>query len=548
MTNKAPLLRSAGTVLALALAAAACSDDPTAARPDALSALTQASMSAGAPQTIPFVSNRVKYRDTGKKAARGRAGSAQITALALLGKNGVTELGVTAASADTSRPGAPAIGKVQVKALGHDSARIGTRNYNGLPGAAFFGTTLQGLARGSRLEVQANVQGIDANRTDVVTATETVKLRPDLAVDVSTLRRASTGVRIGILGVVAERNGDVGARANCLLYVDGALADAAIGIWVDAGDAVTCAFSHTFTTAGEHTVEVRADSVHPGDYDLSNNADATTIDVVARPQLFVFEATAQEAFDSLDSRSTQAWRDSAGSYGESLFRMTQRNRTQTAMISGRSPVAMSGPFRVDVSQRGDSTIHSASYYGMPRDTFPADTVPNDTVPSDTVPSDTIPNDTIPGDTTRFATAAWSADPYCMQQFDGGVFFFACTSRNESYTEFRYTRSAGSVTYHSYQHVREFDASTGQENVYTSNTSGSFGHGVLGPMSNRYSFYVRFTDGQVNLLANPTLELTPRLEDWSSPESCWESESWGNWTRSCSQTTYLRYIREGRYPG
>ncbi|HEX2201928.1 MAG TPA: hypothetical protein VHG91_01455 [Longimicrobium sp.] len=547
MQPKAPLVRAAGTALALALAAAACSDDPTAARPDALSALTQASLSGSAPRSIPFVSNAVKYRDTGKRAARGRAGSAQITALALLGKDGVTELGVTAASADTSRPGTPQIRKVQLKALDHDSAQVGTRNFNGLPGAAFFGTTLGGLARGSRLEVQANVEGIDANRTDVVTATETVKLRPDLAVDVSTLRRASTGVRIGILGVVAERNGDVGARANCLLYVDGTLADQAIGIWVDAGDAVTCAFSHTFNTPGVHTVEVRADSVHPGDYDRSNNADTATIDVVARPQSFVYDAMAQEAFDSLHSVNTQAWRDSTGSFGESTFLFSQTGRSQTAMISGRSPVAMTGPFRVDVFQRGDSVIHAAQYFGVPHDTVPGDTVPNDTIPNDTIPSDTIPSDTIPGDTTRFATAAWSADPYCMAQFDGGVFFFACTSRNESYTEFRYTRSAGSVTYHSYQHVREFDATTGVENVYTSNTSGSFGHGVLGQMGNRYTFYVRFTDGVSNLLANTTFDLVPRLEDYSSPETCWESEGWGNWTRSCSQTTFLRYIREGRDP-
>jgi len=66
-------------------------------------------------------------------------------------------------------------------------------------------------------------------------------------------------------------NGNIGARTDCVLYVNDVEADRAAGIWVDSGDSVSCAFSPSFTTLGTNRLKVRAESVDPGDWDNANN-------------------------------------------------------------------------------------------------------------------------------------------------------------------------------------------------------------------------------------------------------------------------------------
>jgi len=89
-----------------------------------------------------------------------------------------------------------------------------------------------------------------------------------------------------------ERNGDVGARASCVLYVDGTAVDRVDGIWVDAGGVVSCAMTHSFSTAGTHALEVRAENVRPGDYDDANNRATASIQIV---QLREFRAFSLQA-------------------------------------------------------------------------------------------------------------------------------------------------------------------------------------------------------------------------------------------------------------
>jgi hypothetical protein len=100
---------------ALALLAAACSDEPTApARTPAGGA--RAAASAGAHPR--FVANAVKYRDAGAKPATGRSGSSSLAVRALLGMDGVTQLEVTTGSFDGGRAATTPLAKVQVKQLG----------------------------------------------------------------------------------------------------------------------------------------------------------------------------------------------------------------------------------------------------------------------------------------------------------------------------------------------------------------------------------------------------------------------------------------------
>ena len=210
-----------------------------------------------------FVPNSVKYRDTGHQPATGRAGDASIEALALLDKAGVAEVEIQAGAPGTLQ-------HVQVK-----TDRF-TDNYN-TDGASFV-ATLPDTGHGASVSVLANVD--TGARVGVVTANETVVLRPDLAptqIVVST--NAEAGMPTQITAAVRERNGELGARATCALRIDGQLVDRATNIWVDAGGNVSCLFLHTFATGGEKQLEVTLEDVAPRDYDFANNSVSRTVHV-----------------------------------------------------------------------------------------------------------------------------------------------------------------------------------------------------------------------------------------------------------------------------
>jgi hypothetical protein len=236
-------------------------------------------LATGALAERPHIPNSVKYKDSSIPTAHGRSGSASIEARALLGKDGLTVIDVTTGSLDGgAAPGS--LEKVQVKIpTGGDPI---TLNYNGLAGGGRFSTTVEEAMRGDTLGLQASVTGIDPNRTDVVSVAETVKLRPDLAVlNVMAAPHALVGMPASIAATVIERNGDIGARADCVLYANDVELRRAAGIWVDAGGTVTCSFSATFDAAGQQQLRVAVEQVSPGDYDSANNSGSAQTQVYA---------------------------------------------------------------------------------------------------------------------------------------------------------------------------------------------------------------------------------------------------------------------------
>jgi hypothetical protein len=228
-----------------------------------------------------FHPNSEKYSDAGAKPATGRSGSASLEGRALLGKDGTTLLEVTTGSFENGTVRGE-LRKVQLKVLTTSDVLQFTDNVNGLS-AGYWSTEFQGLARNQRIQVQGNVGGVDGNRTDVVTITALVKRRPDLTVNAVTVpARALLGARVNVAATVSELNGDVGARATCVLSVDGAsVLDQANGIWVDAGHTVSCAFQTTFTTLGVHQVQVYITGVSPSEWDSSNNSASTSIEIIS---------------------------------------------------------------------------------------------------------------------------------------------------------------------------------------------------------------------------------------------------------------------------
>lgn len=227
-----------------------------------LAALTALSASAEL-HTIP---NSQKYRDSSLPHAHGSDGSASIEARALIGRDRVTTLEVTTGALDTTAPAPGNIDKLQLK--------IGdvTTNYNNLAGGGTFALQLTGLARGNTLQVQTNVSGIDPSRTNVITVDETVKRRPDIeVVSVDAPFAVAAGAPATIVATLAEINGDVGARTNCVMRRNSTVLDTASNVWVDAGGMVTCVFHVAFDEPGSYALEVQATDVAPADWATFNN-------------------------------------------------------------------------------------------------------------------------------------------------------------------------------------------------------------------------------------------------------------------------------------
>jgi hypothetical protein len=231
-----------------------------------------------------FHPNSEKYQDAGAHPATGRSGSAQVQSRALLAKNGSTLVEATTGVLD-GPPGPGSITKVQAKLFNPDGSLQQTQNYNSLTTGPYTSETYTGLVRNEKVQIDTHVNGVDP-RTDDVTVVDVVKLRPDLTVrSLTGPPQAYVNTSVVFQAVVGELNQDVGARADCVLSVDGQPVDQAVATWVDAGQSVTCMFAYTFSSIGAHAVSVAVVNVVPGDFDLSNNTAQTTIQIVQASNL-----------------------------------------------------------------------------------------------------------------------------------------------------------------------------------------------------------------------------------------------------------------------
>ena len=178
-----------------------------------------------------------------------------------------------------------------------------------------------------------------------MTVSGIVKLRPDLAItQIKAPNQATVGSYVNISATVGELNTDIGASADCILSVDGAQVDQALGIYVDAGDKVSCAFTHQFNQTGQHTITVSAANVVPSDWDLSNNSASAPIQIVALSAPFYYSASIWE--ETLND----SWHDEShyyyvnGVYGDDWFNDSSNVGTyESAWISGWSPAGLAFP-------------------------------------------------------------------------------------------------------------------------------------------------------------------------------------------------------------
>jgi hypothetical protein len=242
----------------------------------AVSLFTASAALADAPATH---SNADPYRVNKPAAATGRAGNATLAARALMNKDGTTDVDITTGKLDSTAVAPGNISKVQIKTFNGDAEVQWTKNYSSLTSGGTLHYNFPELHRGQSIQTQANIEKID-KRTGVVTLTNTVKLRPDLAVKgIDAPSKVQVGSSVVVSAMISEANGDVGARGDCKLFVDGNQVDQALGIWIDGADSVTCAFNYQFTTVGTHSLKVTVDNVVPSDWDSANNSASGTIEV-----------------------------------------------------------------------------------------------------------------------------------------------------------------------------------------------------------------------------------------------------------------------------
>lgn len=476
------------TLLALAgaaLLAGACSDELVSPRA-ASDANASASLAAGEgrPRLIPA---HVKYSDQGARPATGRSGSATLAVQALQGKDGGTELRVTAGTVATGA--SAALEKVQVKQINTDGALVRTVNHNHLNSAsAVF--AYEGLARGSTLQVQGNVD--TGARTGVVTVVETVHLRPDLRPSLSAPEAALVGVPVNVVATVTEANGDVGARANCVLMVNDVQADRADGIWVDAGDAVSCAFTHIFSAPGTARLRVLVLDVVPADYDDTNNAAEATMQVSGaepEPSDFSYYADAQDVVTSgrMLSVGTTQYPDENMVMSDSSIQ--DRTDTFTAtMFNGWMSRSVSLPLtRVEMRQEsGGVELHSATYTDVSGDEYGIGA---------------------PGCTSR-----WNG---------GGALFYLCTSGPEfPHTSFQYLLYGTTIVYSGSAHTTQWYTQTGETYYFYSEygpeqlTDGL----PLFAIGSTVSFSMKITDGAQTYQAATTVVMQePETTQWTQFE-------------------------------
>lgn len=470
--------------------------------------------------------NGERYSDLGQHPTTGRSGSAALTIRALLGRDHMTTLDVSTGAVDGGSESGT-IAKTQVKAFDPNGLLVWTQNFTPTDASGSATYAFPGRGRNSTLQVQGNVRGLDGARTDVVTVSAPVKLRPDLRGD-SVLYappRASLNAPVVIGIPVSEINGDVGARADCVLYVDGARVDAASGIWVDASNMVSCQFAWTFRTIGAHQVQVRVENVTPGDYDERNNASPIETIEVTAPGLFYY-ASAAELTRELLNENLDSWRTLDGTRGQEYSNdQTLFEQAEYASLWAQGDVAIDFPLaRLSYSQSTGGVLVDAADAANVYPTYQYDD----------------------------GQSGWA----CVYSGNNGVFFSLCNQwymsggQRVPSSSISYFRSSGVVTYFSSIYYHYWDQTAPVDYVYVYNgPAGGYSYGPPSvPFGDDYQMHVHVEGSAGTFDIDPTIALLPYGYSFDSGRSCWDYSYADITGRQCSRYSGSESGRAGTAQG
>jgi hypothetical protein len=418
-----------------------------------------------------------RYRETGRRNATGRAGAATLAARGVLWDDGIVRLLVTTGDPDHPDAAPGELAAVQLRVLSPAGDLLSTTSYRSPSGTGSHVFLIPGLVPGARVQAQANVRGMDRNRTGVVTVTETIGRPPVLSAQIQPVATAVVNVPAVIAAAVSETGGEAGVLTSCALLVEGSEVDRIERVWVDAGDAVSCAFSHAFTRPG--TVEVAVE-VEPVAAELGTAApprSTTHVLVVDTAAAASFSASVQDRSEEQEWAFRQSWWKPDGSHREYEHANLDGSRTQTASLTGTLSRAAVFPLR-RVRLRLAST--AAEWQSAEWSEF---------------------GDPVTGDDGRS----------CSNRLvpEHGGHFHLCTLAGTTW--WGYTRFAGTVTYHSRGFWRAWDASTGIEHdswSWNESSESHAGGGQLRPFGTAVSLLVEIDDGAGRLGASVTVPVTP----------------------------------------
>lgn len=503
------------TAAAVLLLAAGCQSQQSTSSGE--TAVRRGALSSG----LILQPNSVPYRVSRAPHATGRSGSAELYARALLGRDGRAELSLRTAPFGSEARGE--IDHVQLKLRDSRDRVRGVLNYRDAGRGGAVSLWVDGLGRGQPYSVQANVRGIDGARTDVVEASGQVWRRPDLAVRSLQLpERVPVRTPVALSAVISEVNGDVGARADCILSVDGVEVDRSVGIWVDAGDTVSCAFTHQFDAVGQCVVEVALASVDPADDDSSNDAASATMEVVD-PVVFRYTAQVRAEEGNFDSRSDGWYERRSGTrvWGSDWSNVSHRTTwSGYAGVTGEITTALPFPLKVTVEESSDGAAVASSAFEVLAPDWTASSTSGDVV----------------------------YDQSCAWRYDGAsaANLYLCVQQGggEGRTTVMTTRYAGEVTYftsaHNFLWSRDEMTGAGTSSGWVRNSAGQSSHGGGSwPVGATYGFDVTVTSDRGAHRASPAITTTVSEASGDRPYRCTETYSATYNARNCSGDSWWR---------
>jgi hypothetical protein len=490
------------------------------------------------------------YRESGVSNATGRSGSAHVTARALVSKDGGATVEVTTGTLDSTSTAPGSFRKVQFKALNAAGNPISVQNLFPSTPSGYYSFTSPSFHRGQQLQLQANITGIDGNRTDVVTVVETVKVRPDLAV--SNLSFPSSAVpnqTVNISANIVEMNADTGATTTCVLAIDGNPVDQVKNVWVDAAGSVSCAFVYTFDAPGGHTIQVSANNVVPADWDTSNNSSSGTIDITnpnTAEQSFASFQENNGGFPVTATNTSKQWymgtlvEDVSNTFGQS-GRTQDSNTAFSSSGCAGSTNAVAWQFPVNVSY--SETMDGKSVYSV------TDTGITGSSMSFSGYNFPMCNGTVASQNLQFGSAQADDHWHFLNSYQ---YYDAAGNLLMSSQSIQSERFAGDVTYFSYGFQCFYwsspsGACVNPSDYYTWNTPSQSVYGTIVPVGSTWVPSVSTVDAAGNTFSGSiSVPLTVTQQTSSQPTTCQNlgPDTSGYTYQNCSSSDYNYTITEG----
>lgn len=467
------------------------------------------------------------YRDQGAHPQEVQGPGVALQSRALLDKAGTTDFELTTGHLDSAAVAPGNINGIKLRAERPEGQKDFKREFEHLRNGGYAHYALTSLAHNELVNVKAEVdvegyRGEEGHEDVDLKLQDVVKYRPDIIVqklDYPPVARPGTAVQFS--ATIAERMGDVGAHADCVLLVDGQQVDAANGIWVDAASVVTCRWSYTFSTSGMHTVGARVQNAVPGDYDPSNNELSGQIQIQNPAAIFYSSAAFESA--TVTDKTVDTYASALATVPDAHQHDSSVQSFQGRYFSGQIPSALNLPLKnVSYSDSsGGSALTTVGYSNLAADSTSPSTDPAYTTTSLIQRYDST-------------TKGWLT-----------IQIYRNAATGAGLTTVDWSWDAGDATYHSDGYCKStaggYRCIGGDYTVNFNNTSTT---GLRVALGSNYAANVAVDDG-TNYSAQPSMDLASTTSSTSQPLTCQRLNVGGpGMGKICSQSSTTSTTRSG----